>query len=164
MKKPYITRLSVFRRDIKVLSKGQNRFVQKTDFHVPNITKSTQFLAIITKIKCCLLLKMAEEKGFILACGLGQGWLWVPPALIHFQPVRIPSFPWRQKAEHLTASCFCYGGGKGIRTLVGLLPNGFQEVAHPSRLIPDNLQNAPKFTSFSHFIGHLPENCEKNAR
>ena len=40
----------------------------------------------------------------------------------------------------------------------------FQEVAHPSRLIPDNLQNAPKFTSFSHFIGHLPENCEKNAR
>ena len=56
------------------------------------------------------------------------------------------------------------GGEEGIRTLVGLPPNGFQEVAHPSRLIPDNLQNAPKFTSFSHFIGHLPENCEKNAR
>ena len=57
-----------------------------------------------------------------------------------------------------------FGGGKGIRTLVRLLSNGFQEVAPSSPIIPGNLQNAPKFTFFSHFIGHLPENCEKNAR
>lgn len=69
-----------------------------------------------------------------------------------------------QKITPTETSRGLHGGEEGIRTLVGLPPNGFQEVAHPSRLIPDNLQNAPKFTSFSHFIGHLPENCEKNAR
>ena len=56
------------------------------------------------------------------------------------------------------------GGGKGIRTLVRLLSNGFQEVGVPSLPVPVNLQNPLKFPGFSHFIGHLPEKCEIIAR
>ena len=109
----------------------------------------------------CFLLKLAERKGFVLACGLGQGAFWHPTG-VSFISHPFESFQMPTQKGHLSVSCV--GGEEGIRTLVGLPPNGFQEVAHPSRLIPDNLQNAPKFTSFSHFIGHLPENCEKNAR
>ena len=60
---------------------------------------------------------LVDARGVALAGGLGQGWLWVPPALIHYQPVRLPSLI-KPKEKTRPSACFSFGGCEGSRTPV----------------------------------------------
>ena len=69
---------------------------------------------------------MAERKGFALACGRGQGAVWHPTG-VSFIPHPFESLHSLKNKKHPPGVFFAFGGEEGIRTLVGLPPNGFQD-------------------------------------